>query len=537
MLFTMNSIEPLTISPPNKLTSGKNKHFRISLGAKFIGLVVIIILAITGVVGYINIKAEQSLLLKNLIANGESLGKFAALISPEAILSYGFVDLSSYVEAITKNKDVIYGVFMSPEGEPMTSFVRHQEGRLNPPEPLNATQLEAMFTPQGELLTLSFLIHFDDNVIATLTLGLSKNSVTKASDRIIKGHLTQLAWILPLLIGTLYIAFRSLAISPITRLVSALEGVGKEQVKEVEILFHDEIGDLGKSFNRMNHRLNRLQTANEEANNKLFLKAQELERLNNNLEYLVSKRTHDLEQKAQKLKRSNEELDKFAYVASHDLKSPLRAITSLSEWIEEDLEGKIDEKIRKNLTLLRSRAHRLDALIDGILRYSRAGRIAMDIESVDVNTLVAEVVDSLNPPPEFQFNIAPNLPTLKTARVPLFQIFSNLMSNAIKHHDRKDGRISVTVQEIILKTTKNNTKEFYEFTVADDGPGIDDKYYDKVFLIFQTLKSRDEHESTGIGLALIKRIISDLGGEISITPSQGRGVEFRFSLPKQPDHD
>ncbi|MEX0269572.1 ATP-binding protein [Leptolyngbyaceae cyanobacterium UHCC 1019] len=224
------------------------------------------------------------------------------------------------------------------------------------------------------------------------------------------------------------------------------------------------------------------------------------------------------------LEDRNRELEQFAYVASHDLKAPLRAIANLSEWIEEDLQGQLPAENQRQMLLLRGRVHRMEALINGLLEYSRVGRTKAPLEQVSVKTLLEEVIDSLAPPATFTIEIAPNLPTFTTKVMLLRQVFTNLLGNAIKHHDRPDGQITISVQE---------QGAFYEFSVADDGPGIDANYHTKVFVIFQTLEARDTKESTGIGLAIVKRIVEAEGGSIWITSQEGSGATFHFTWLKE----
>jgi len=223
------------------------------------------------------------------------------------------------------------------------------------------------------------------------------------------------------------------------------------------------------------------------------------------------------------LEKRNQELDQFAYVASHDLKAPLRAIANLSEWIEEDLADQMDEDTRHQMDLLRGRVHRMEALINGLLQYSRVGRLDTKKSTVSVATLLAEVIDSLAPPETFTIEVEPNIPILVTERLPLEQVFTNLISNAIKHHPRQDGKVRISVQD---------QKSFYEFAVTDDGAGIAPQYHEKVFGIFQTLEARDKTENTGIGLAIVKKIIEGQGGTIRLESHEGQGAKFCFTWAK-----
>jgi len=225
------------------------------------------------------------------------------------------------------------------------------------------------------------------------------------------------------------------------------------------------------------------------------------------------------------LRKRNQELDQFAYVVSHDLKAPLRAIANLSSWIEEDLSDSMTEDNVHQMNLLRGRVHRMEGLIEGLLLYSRVGRIQVASETVKVEKLLAEIIDSLAPPSGFEVKVEPGMPTFVTERLPLQQVFANLIGNAIKHNRGESGHVKISVKEL---------DNFYEFSVADDGPGIAAQYHDKVFVIFQTLEARDQVENTGIGLSLVKKIVEGQGGSISLESAEGEGATFRFTWPKEP---
>jgi light-regulated signal transduction histidine kinase (bacteriophytochrome) len=227
---------------------------------------------------------------------------------------------------------------------------------------------------------------------------------------------------------------------------------------------------------------------------------------------------------ADELTRSNEELEQFAYVASHDLKAPLRAIENLSTWLHEDLGGVAPEGVAEKLALLRGRVRRMIDFIDGLLEYSRAGKTSNRVERVATRALVAEVTTFLAIPDGFSVISHPELPELETAAVPLREVLLNLIGNAVKHHDRPAGTIEVSAMPVGKR---------YEFRVKDDGPGIDPRFHRRVFQMFQTLKARDQVESTGIGLALVKKIVTAQGGEVSLHSDGKRGTELRFTWPMQ----
>ncbi|MEO1621293.1 MAG: PAS domain S-box protein [Cyanobacteria bacterium J06632_3] len=228
------------------------------------------------------------------------------------------------------------------------------------------------------------------------------------------------------------------------------------------------------------------------------------------------------------LEQRNQELDQFAYVTSHDLKAPLRAIANLATWIEEDIGADLPPENAEQFELLKSRVHRMEGLINGLLEYSRIGRTHQSHERVDVAEMLSELIDSSAPPSEFEVIVGPDMPVFQAKRVPLAQVFSNLISNAIKHHDRPDGRITISVSD---------QGKYYEFCVADDGPGIDPLYHNRIFAIFQTLKARDELESTGIGLSLVQKAVVAEGGQIALESQVGEGSLFRFTWPKEPQNN
>jgi PAS domain S-box-containing protein len=222
------------------------------------------------------------------------------------------------------------------------------------------------------------------------------------------------------------------------------------------------------------------------------------------------------------LEERNRELDQFAYITSHDLKAPLRGIANLAQWIEEDLGEHATAEIRQQLELLRGRAHRMEALIEGILQYSRVGRIGDPPQQLDVGRLLDEVIDLLAPPPDTVI-VATAMPSMLAERVPLQQVFHNLIGNALKHGG-PGVRVRVSCEE---------RADGYAFTVADDGPGIAPQYHDRIFGIFQTLASRDRVEGSGLGLALVKKIVEHRGGQVTIDSAEGRGAAFTFIWPHE----
>lgn len=250
-------------------------------------------------------------------------------------------------------------------------------------------------------------------------------------------------------------------------------------------------------------------------------------------EALLAEQARRLERYAAALARSNQDLEAFAYVAAHDLRSPLRAIRSLSTWIEEDLKEHLVGESKENLALLRARVKRMEDLLQSLLDYSRAGRATGDVADVDVASMAREAWDLLGAPEGFRLELAPDLPRFRAARAPFEQVVRNLLSNATKHHDRPTGVVSLSAD--------GPRDGAFAFTVTDDGPGIPPEYHEQVFGMFKTLKPRDKVEGSGMGLALVKRLVERHGGTVRIaSPTRadagggGRGTTLRFTWPATP---
>jgi len=227
----------------------------------------------------------------------------------------------------------------------------------------------------------------------------------------------------------------------------------------------------------------------------------------------------------QLLLQSNQELDQFAYVTSHDLKAPLRAIASLAEWIEEDLGEDISAETRLQLYLLRGRVYRMQALLNSLLEYSRAGRTQTKIITVSVEQMLHKIIQDLAPPATFTINIGVDMPTMNTRWQPLEQVFTHLIDNAIRHHPTKIGIVEISAIDL---------SDRYEFAIVDNGDGIEPQYQTRIYTIFQTLKARDVEENIGAGLAIVKKVVTAEGGNIQLESVAGRGAIFRFTWLKQP---
>jgi two-component system, LuxR family, sensor kinase FixL len=220
----------------------------------------------------------------------------------------------------------------------------------------------------------------------------------------------------------------------------------------------------------------------------------------------------------------NRELNDFASIVSHDLKAPLRGIKTLATWISTDYADKLNGSGMEHLDLLLSQVDWMYQLIEGVLEYSRVGRVREERGPVDLNELVPKIVEMVSPPESITIQVENVLPVVVCERTRITQVFQNLLSNAIKYMDKPRGRVEIgCVQE----------DGFWTFSVADNGPGIEKKYFEKIFKIFQTLSPRDKSESTGVGLTIIKKIVELYGGRVWVESKVGQGSTFFFTLPMQ----
>jgi PAS domain S-box-containing protein len=242
------------------------------------------------------------------------------------------------------------------------------------------------------------------------------------------------------------------------------------------------------------------------------------------VEYIVAV-TRDIDEEVE----AEQDLRQFTRIVSHDLRSPLVAVANLVEWLEEDVGDDLPSESARHLQLIGERVDRLRVLLEDLLTYARVGITGLEPKRVDVVDLVHEIRDSLDIRGDFdvRFSVEDGAPTsIETGRAPLRQVLANLIQNAVTHHDADDGCVTVRMRDDGRRV---------EFCVTDDGPGVPERYQEKVFEMFKTLKHSDESEGTGVGLALVDRIVSTAGGSIRLESpiDDGRGSRFCFDWPRQ----
>lgn len=252
-----------------------------------------------------------------------------------------------------------------------------------------------------------------------------------------------------------------------------------------------------------------------------------LSRSNKNAIDYANEATKNLREKAKSLEKSNKELEKFAYIASHDLKAPLRGIDNIVSWIEEDAGDSLDSNVQEHLAKLKGRVCRMNNLIKGILEYSKINALKnRENQLIDVEHILHDIKEQHQMEKKININVSADLPVIYGSPMHFKQIANNLISNAIKYNDKDQIEISIFTQE---------NDEHIEFVFKDNGPGIEEKFHEKIFELFHTLQPKDEFESTGVGLSIVKKIIEENGGAVWVNSKTDQGSQFHFSWPKDGD--
>jgi signal transduction histidine kinase len=300
-----------------------------------------------------------------------------------------------------------------------------------------------------------------------------------------------------------------------------LDGL-REQVTEINSELTNTQRKLLKEQGRLSHALRELaeqQRAAELLTSTVQAQNQKLESQNEELLTL----TQELNARGEELERSNRALDEFAYVISHDLKAPLRSISLYASWVEEDLGGALTEEAGEHLRRMQDRITRMRAMIEGVLAFARAGRELSHPEHVQPERILAGVLELLDPGPRVEVRIDSPMPSVVTRVAPLQQVFLNLLSNAIRYASDEEPLIRVGAKEL---------ESFCEFSVADNGPGIAPDLHDKIWTLFHTLEPEETAGGTGIGLAVVKKLVEAEGGQVWVTSSEGNGATFHFLWPR-----
>jgi len=313
---------------------------------------------------------------------------------------------------------------------------------------------------------------------------------------------------------------------PILDLAGVAKHVSDNKEYKIRAQKHsnDETGSLIDAFNGMLEQIQErdlaLVNANEELEKRVEERTTELRE-----EVLVRKKAEDaLAKTVKKLTRSTRELQEFTRISAHDLQTPLRGIGTLSDWISDDYAERANEEGQRHARLLAGRAQRMSKFLDAVIQYSSLTFVDRQEKELDLNMLLPEVITTIDSPENIEITIEDKMPALTAVREFVELVFGNLLSNAIKHMDKPKGQIKINCVE---------RDDFWMFSVTDNGPGIKERYFGKIFQIFQILSLRDETENIGIGLPIVKKIVEMYDGQIWLESTPGQGSTFFFTFPKE----
>ena len=477
---------------------------RMTLQHKLISLIMGVCLAALLLAGTILLIFIRTNAYHTLVREIETDAMIIAENCNVALMFNNEEDVQRILESLQSKPFIVFGVVYDLDNQ---AFADYQHPDLNGPLP--ATFPEGLNPIRNHpWLSMRKPIIMDDEVLGSIVIGASLAPLYQATQRAIL--VIAIVITLALFSGGLLAVFGQRIIShPILALARLAERIRQtgDYSQRAEVHSQDEIGQLAQTVNKMLIQIEQRDTKLVDANRQLGQEVQERQKAEQNLATI------------------NQELQGFAYIVSHDLKAPLRGIKSLASWLLTDYQDQLDEEGCENLRLLDQRVDRMRNLIDGILQYSRAGREQNPAESINLDTMIAEIIETLEVPNHINIERPRPLPEVLYDPVRMLQVMQNLLSNAVKYMDKDEGFISIEFDE---------DPQAWTIRITDNGPGIPEEYHEKVFGVFQTLQARDSYESTGVGLAVVKKIVENAGGRIWIISEEGKGSTFCFTVLREP---
>lgn len=300
--------------------------------------------------------------------------------------------------------------------------------------------------------------------------------------------------------------------------------ISSDELFEANQKLKQEAQQQKEIINKLNGVINTLKDYNlsedDKTDNKELTGLKLVDFIDNQTKKMVEMNTQR-DQLLANLERQNQELSDFTHMVSHDLKSPLRSIDTLTAWLREDNLEKLDEQSVLNINLIRSNVQKMDDLISGILEYSSVGKIRTENYDVDLNYVIKEILKFIIVPDHITINFD-ELPIIQGDKFRMQQVFQNLIFNAIKYNDKEKGFVNIKAFDI---------GNYWKFSIEDNGKGIEEAYFRKIFKTFQKLQN--DRESTGIGLSIVEKIIKFYGGEIWVESKIKEGSIFFFTIKKK----
>lgn len=479
---------------------------------------VIVILAVTmGVATFFSAQAQREQLIDSLVARGEALGNFVALISPPVILSYDFEGLTDLVREVNREEDIVFAILIASNGISLTNYVDYDKPIVAETtassSSMDLLQVTQSILEREDVIGMQFPVLFQQDNIGTLSLGLSRANIDRIyRQTLLQLSLTYLAIILFLSVF-IYLAFRYIVMRRIDRLNKGLQHVAAGNLSyRVEPDLNDEIGSMQQSFNDMEDKLS--QTIEEKDNYAGKLQQQ----------------TAEMKHLRDDAVRANRHKSEFLANMSHELRTPLNAIIGFSEVLKEQMFGTLNEKQQEYTEDIHSSGHHLLSLINDILDLSKveAGRMELSLTSFDLPASIGDALTlirerALRHGINIESHVDETLGEIVADERKFKQILLNLLSNAVKFTP-DGGNISVwAIREA----------DSIRVSVRDNGVGISHEDQDKIFKEFQQVVAAGQpsQEGTGLGLSLTRTFVEMHGGEIFVESEPGKGTTFTFSLP------
>ncbi len=429
-------------------------------------------------------------------------------------------DASDVLKALRAEPSFVFGGVYTIEGEIFASYYRGDQDQKVSPFELK----KVGYVFRNNLLTVyePIIVEGKDVGIVCLRSTLSNlHQTLRRNIAVVVGALL----LVSLLIFFVSAELQKIISEPILELADVAKVISEKKEYSIRVnkSSKDELGLLIKAFNEMLAQIQQRDLALVNSNEQLEKKVEER---TVDLKEEVSvrrKAENELAQTVKKLTISNRELQEFTRITAHDLQTPLRAIGILSDWMSEDYARKFDDEGHKKARLLLGRAKRMSRLLNAVIQYSELSLVDKKQESLDLNLILSNVIKNIEFPEGIEIIIENKLPVVTGVHKFLHELFNNLITNAIRYMDKPKGYIKIGCVE---------DGDFWKFSVSDNGTGIEEKYFDKIFEIFQMLSLRDVTENIGIGLSMVKKIVELYDGRVWVESKLGQGSTFFFTLPK-----
>jgi signal transduction histidine kinase len=431
-------------------------------------------------------------------------------------------DANDILKALSAEPTIIFGGIYTPDGKIFACYHASEESHTFNFKN-NNVKITGHFFDKNSLTVYEPVI-VDDKTIGTVCL---KSTLSDLNKMLKQNIIVVVCGLILVSVLTFFISteLQKIISNPILELADVAKLISEKQEYSIRVkqFSKDELGLLIKAFNEMVAQIQKRDLALVNSNQQLEKKVAERTKDLQDEVAVRRKAEKELASTVKKLTISNSELQEFTRVAAHDLQTPLRAIGILSDWISEDYAKRFNEQGCQNTKLLQNRAERMSRLLNAMIQYSELSLIGRKHESLDLNLLVSKVISEIDPPENIEVTIENELPVVTGVRKFMEELFGNLISNAIRYMDKPQGYIKISCSEEDCR---------WQFRVSDNGPGIEEKYYEKVFKIFQMLSLRDETENIGIGLSVVKKIVELYDGKVWIESQVGHECTFLFTFPK-----